>query len=370
MAGFQKIYTSQNQYLEDVARSTGLFDDEYYGIAKETGKDAEYLQLIANMKDNVSSSFDKAFYDKLSGEERFNYLATEQYMDKSSDEYRKSQEYFNQRAKQIKNEEIYSGLNGFQKAAHSFAGFLGNAFIQVGGIFEGLVDSALMSVNFLAQSTGIPLITGKARELDEKTKELIAKDATGYNAAQAAMNDYINAYTFIDKNFVAQTVNDVAAGLVRMIPMFIPGAGQAGYIAYLASGAGNTAQSVIQENPDINYWQMFAYTAASTGLEALTEWASGKLFGDDLVSSIMKGEKYAPTGNIIKTLAKNSATEGLEEFVAELFGGILYNRMIDQTKNVSIADALYAALIGGLTGFLMTGGNVLSTKKLSLYNGK
>ena len=370
MAGFQKIYTSQNQYLEDVARSTGLFDDEYYGIAKETGKDAEYLQLIANMKDNVSSSFDRAFYDKLSGEERFNYLATEQYMDKSSDEYKKSQEYFNQRAKQIKNEEIYSGLNGFQKAAHSFAGFLGNAFLQVGGIVEGLVDSALMSMNFLAQSTGIPLIAGKARELDEKTKELIAKDTTGYNAAQSAMNDYINAYTFIDKNFVAQTVNDVAAGLVRMVPMFIPGAGQAGYVAYLASGAGNTAQGVIQENPDINYWQMFAYTAASTGLEALTEWASGKLFGDDLVSSIMKGEKYAPTGNIIKTLAKNSATESLEEFVAELFGGILYNRMIDQTKNVSITDALYAALIGGLTGFLMTGGNVLSTKKLSLYEGK
>ena len=370
MAGFQKIYTSQNQYLEDVARSTGLFDDEYYGIAKETGKDAEYLALIANMKDNVSSSFDRAFYDKLSGEERFNYLATEQYMDKSSDEYKKSQEYFNQRAKQIKNEEIYSGLNGFQKAAHSFVGFLGNAFLQVGGIVEGLVDSAFMSMNFLAQSTGIPLIAGKARELDEKTKELIAKDTTGYNAAQSAMNDYINAYTFIDKNFVAQTVNDVAAGLVRMVPMFIPGAGQAGYVAYLASGAGNTAQGIIQENPDINYWQMFAYTAASTGLEALTEWASGKLFGDDLVSSIMKGEKYAPTGNIIKTLAKNSATEGLEEFVAELFGGILYNRMIDQTKNVSITDALYAALIGGLTGFLMTGGNVLSTKKLSLHEGK
>lgn len=370
MAGFQKIYTSQNQYLEDVARSTGLFDDEYYGIAKETGKDVEYLTLIANMKDNVSSTFDRAFYDKLSGEERFNYLATEQYMNKSSDDYKKSQEYFNQRAKQIKNEEIYSGLNGFQKAAHSVVGFLGNAFVQVGGILEGLVDSALMSMNFLAQSTGIPLIAGKASELDEKTKELIAKDTTGYNAVQAAMNDYINAYTFIDKNFVAQTVNDVAAGLVRMVPMFIPGAGQAGYVAYLASGAGNTAQGVIQENPDINYWQMFAYTAASTGLEALTEWASGKLFGGDLVSSIMKGEKYVPTGNIIKTLAKNSATEGLEEFVAELFGGILYNRMIDPSKDVRIADALYAALIGGLTGFLMTGGNVLSTKKLSLHEGK
>ena len=367
MAGFQKIYTSQNQYLEDVARSTGLFDDNYYAIAKESGKDVEYLQLVANAKNNLSSTFDKAFYDKLSGEERFNYFATENYMDKSSEDYKKSVDYFNQRAKQIKNEEIYAGLNGLEKALHSTAGLLGNALLQVGGIFEGLVDVSLMSMNFLAQP--FAAMTGNLDELNKKTKELISKDATGYNAAQAAMNDYINAYTFLDKNFVAQTINDVTTGLVRMAPMFIPGVGQAGYAAYLGAAAGNTAQELISTNPDINYWQVFAYTAASTGLEALTEWASGALFGDDIVSSIMKGEKYAPTGNIIKTLAKNSATEGLEEFVAELFGGVLYNAMVGE-KEISITDALYAALIGGLTGFLMTGGNVLSTKKMSLVDGK
>lgn len=375
MAGFQKIYTSQNQYLEDVARSTGLFDDNYYSIAKQSGKDVEYLQLVANAKNNLSSTFDKAFYDKLSGEERFNYFATENYMDKSSEDYKKSVDYFNQKAKQIKNEEIYAGLTGFEKAINSIGGWLGNALLQVGGIVEGLVDASLMSMNFLAQSTGIPLVTGwltgedTAKALNEKTKELIAKDATGYNAAQAAMNDYINAYTFLDKNFIAKTVNDVTAGLIRMAPMFIPGIGQAGYAAYLGAAAGNTAQELISTNPDINYWQVFAYTAASTGLEALTEWASGALFGDDIVSSIMKGEKYAPTGNIIKTLAKNSATEGLEEFVAELFGGVLYNAMVGE-KEISITDALYAALIGGLTGFLMTGGNVLTTKKMSLVDGK
>ena len=62
MAGFRKIYTSQNQYLEDVARSTGLFDDDYYNIAKESKKDLGYITLMANAKDNISSTFDKNIY--------------------------------------------------------------------------------------------------------------------------------------------------------------------------------------------------------------------------------------------------------------------------------------------------------------------
>ena len=365
MAGFQKIYTSQNQYLEDVARSTGLFDDEYYGIAKETGKDAEYLALIANMKDNVSSSFDRAFYDKLSGEERFNYLATEQYMDKSSDEYKKSQEYFNQRAKQIKNEEIYSGLNGFEKTMNSIGGWLGNAFLQVGGIVEGLIDAAIFSGSFLAQSTGIPALIGKADELAAGTKELIGKDTIGYNAAQSAMNDYINAYTFIDKNVVTQAINDITTGIVRMTPMLIPGVGQAGAILYYGSMMGNTAEQAITANPDINYGNLLLYTAGSVGLEALTEWASGKLFGDDLISSLMKGQKYAPTGTIVKTIAKNFGTEALEEAVAELFGSMMYAGLVTGNPEdiASIEDIFYAAIIGGLTGAIMSGGQIVTTKR-------
>ena len=365
MAGFQKIYTSQNQYLEDVARSTGLFDDEYYGIAKETGKDAEYLQLIANMKDNVSSSFNRAFYDKLSGEERFNYLATEQYMDKSSDEYKKSQEYFSQREKQIKNEEIYSGLNGFEKTMNSIGGWLGNAFLQVGGIVEGLIDAAIFSGSFLAQSTGIPALIGKADELAAGTKELIGKDTIGYNAAQSAMNDYINAYTFIDKNVVTQAINDVTTGIVRMAPMLIPGVGQAGAILYYGSMMGNTAEQAITANPDINYGNLLLYTAGSVGLEALTEWASGKLFGDDLISSLMKGQKYAPTGTIVKTIAKNFGTEALEEAVAEIFGSLMYAGLVTGNPEdiASIEDIFYAAIIGGLTGAVMSGGQIVTTKR-------
>ena len=367
MAGFQKIYTSENEYLYDLGKTTGYFDEEYYNLAKESGSDYQYLQMTASLKQTgVSDTFDPVLYNKLSGEERFNYLATENFMDKSSEDYSASSQYFKQREKQIQNEEIYASLSGFEKTMNSIGGWLGNAFLQVGGIVEGLIDAAIFSGSFLAQSTGIPALIGKADELAADTKELIGKDTIGYNAAQASMNDWINKYTFIDKNVVTQAINDVTTGIVRMAPMLIPGIGQAGAVLYYGSMMGNTAEQAITANPDINYGNLLLYTAGSVGLEALTEWASGKLFGDDLISSLMKGQKYAPTGTIVKTIAKNTGTEALEEAVAEIFGSMMYAGLVTGNPEdiASIEDIFYAAIIGGLTGFVMSGGQIVTTRRM------
>jgi hypothetical protein len=369
MAGFQKIYTSENEYLYDLGKTTGYFDEEYYNLAKESGSDYQYLQMMASLKQTgVSDTFDPVLYSKLSGEERFNYLATENFMDKSSEDYSTSSQYFKQREKQIQNEEIYASLNGFEKTMTSIGGWLGNAFLQVGGIVEGLIDAAIFSGSFIAQSTGIPALIGKADELAAGTKELIGKDTLGYNAAQASMNDWINKYTFIDKNVVTQAINDITTGIVRMTPMLIPGVGQAGAILYYGSMMGNTAEQAITANPDINYGNLLLYTAGSVGLEALTEWASGKLFGDDLISSLMKGQKYAPTGTIVKTIAKNFGTEALEEAVAEIFGSLMYAGLVTGNPEdiASIEDIFYAAIIGGLTGAVMSGGQIATTRRMAV----
>ena len=365
MAGFQKIYTSENEYLYDLGKTTGYFDEEYYDLAKESGSDYQYLQMMASLKQTgVSDTFDPVLYYKLSGEERFNYLATENFMDKSSKDYITSSLYFKQREKQIRNEEIYASLNGFEKTINSIGGWLGNAFLQVGGIVEGLIDAGATFVG-----ARVP------EEFKEDVKEFIASDATGYNAAQASMNDWINKYTFIDKNVVTQAINDVTTGIFRMVPMIVGGAlspftggasAAIGTTIYYVSMAGNTAEQAIVANPDINYGNLLVYTAGSVGLEALTEWASGKLFGDDLISSLMKGQKYAPTGTIVKTIAKNFGTEALEEAVAELFGSMMYAGLVTGDVNdiASIGDIFYAAVIGGLTGAVMSGGQIATTKRM------
>ena len=368
MAGFQKIYTSQNEYLYDVGKSTGYFDEEYYQLAKKSGKDFEYLQMMASAKDNISSTFDPVIYNKLSGEERFNYFAVENFMDKSSDDYKQASAYFTQRQKEMQAQEIYDGLNPLEKTINSIGGWVGNALLQFGGIIEGLVDASV-------ELTGALGIISH-----DKASQVIAKDTTTYNAAQAALNEWINQYTFIDKTFVTKAINDVTSGIARMTPMILGGilapatggiSAKVGAGIYYASMAGNTAEQAIMANPDIDYGNLLAHTGLSVGLEAVTEWASGKLFGDDIVMSLIKGQKYAPTGSIIKNIAKNFGTEALEESVAELFGSMLYKDLVDPSAEIaSIGDIFYAALIGGLTGAVMSGGNVLTTTRKSVVDGK
>ena len=373
MAGFRKIYTSQNEYLYDVGKSTGLFDDEYFELAKESGKDLEYLQMMASAKNNISNTFNSGIYWALSGEERFNYFATENFMDKSSQEYKDSQTYFNQRIQQIKNEEIYNSLNNFEKTMSSIGGWFANMTLQLGGLVEGLVD-----VSGLAAGA-----VGGIFDADfaERMKNFVAEDATGYNAAQQSMNDWINKYTFLDKNIVAKGINDITTGIVRMTPMIVgsilaPLTGgistTVGTSIYYASMGGNAAEEAIKANPDINYGALLGYTAGTVGLEALTEWASAKLFGGDTISKLAFGGNAVKSSNILRSMLHDFGTEALEEATSELFGSMLYKALVDPTANIaSIEDILYAAVIGGLTGAIMFGGDVaFGTKRLSVLDGK
>ena len=373
MAGFRKIYTSQNEYLYDVGKSTGLFDDEYFEVAKESGKDLEYLQMMASAKNNISNTFDSGIYWALSGEERFNYFATENFMDKSSQEYKDSQAYFSQRIQQIKNEEIYNSLNDFEKTMNSIGGWFANIPLQLGGLVEGLVDVGALAAGAV----------GGVFDADfaERMKNFVAEDATGYNAAQQSMNDWINKYTFLDKNIVAKGINDITTGIVRMTPMIVgsilaPLTGGiskiVGTTIYYASMAGNAAEEAIKANPDINYGSLLGYTAGTVGLEALTEWASAKLFGGDTISKLAFGGNAVKSSNILRSMLHDFGTEALEEATSELFGSMLYKALVDPTANIaSIEDILYAAVIGGLTGAIMFGGDVaFGTKRLSVLDGK
>ena len=373
MAGFRKIYTSQNEYLYDVGKSTGLFDDEYFEVAKESGKDLEYLQMMASAKNNISNTFDSGIYWALSGEERFNYFATENFMDKSSQEYKDSQTYFNQRIQQIKNEEIYNSLSNFEKTMNSIGGWFANIPLQLGGLVEGLVDVSALAAGAVG---GI-----FDADFAERMKNFVAEDATGYNAAQQSMNDWINKYTFLDKNIVAKGINDITTGIVRMTPMIVgsilaPLTGgistTVGTSIYYASMGGNAAEEAIKANPDINYGALLGYTAGTVGLEALTEWASAKLFGGDTISKLAFGGNAVKSSNILRSMLHDFGTEALEEATSELFGSMLYKALVDPTANIaSIEDILYAAVIGGLTGAIMFGGDVaFGTKRLSVLDGK
>lgn len=374
MAGFQKIYTSENEYLYDLGKTTGYFDEEYYNLAKESGSDYQYLQMMASLKQTgVSNTFDPVLYGKLSGEERFNYLATENFMDKSSEDYVSSSQYFKQREKQIKNEEVFAGLSGFEKTIASIGGWFAGQFVEMGNLWEGLINLTGFAIEGFAETLG-------AKEFAQQTREWYSEDNTGYLGARAALAEWNSKYTFLDKGGVAQAINDVTAGLVRQAPMLIgtltaPVTGGISHVVgtglYYGAMTGNLAEETIQRNPDIDYGALFTYVGGSVGIELITESVSDKIFGPGIISPFRKGI-YTPAKSLIKEITKNFVSEGLEEFYAEIFDNILYRVVVDPTApRTTFSDALYAALIGGLTGAIMSGGTAaLTTKKLSVVNGQ
>lgn len=369
MAGIKKIYTSQNQYVEDLAMSSPYFDYDYYETAKEAGKGLEYTTLMANAKDNISSTFDVGVYDTLSGEDKFNYFATENFMDKSSQEYKDSQSYFSQKIKQIKNEQIYNSLSGFEKFLHTTGGVFANVGLQLVGIVENLIDAAPTVVGQIAGALG-------DEETFQATKEFVAKDTTGYSAAQEELNDYFNKYTFIDKHWFAKGVNDVLSGIARMTPLLVGNliggpAAWAGTAAYYSALYGSSAEELYKNNPNVNWLDSLIYTGGTVGIEAITEWASGKLFGTSWFDPVNPSKPLGSLTTFGKDLWHDVWTEGVEEAISEIFGGALYQHYVDPDKNVSLQDILYAAIIGGVTGGVLSGGRALfGTTRYANYEGK
>ena len=351
MAGYSKIYTSQTDYLYDLAKSQKYFSEEQYAKQTQQATGDDYLAFVATYEKNLPQSFDQGEFDKLNDDDKFAYMLWKADKNTTSEAYKQNEAYFNQKFEQIKNEEIYNSLSGFEKAINTFGGWVGSLLVGAYGTIEGLIDLGGLAVG---------------------AKDFVAKDITGYTALQNALNDWRQAYTFENKQQWLGVMNDVFGAIGQMAPMLITGGASSvvkgmGTAAYYLAMAGSTAESAVRANPDINYGSLLGYTALMTGLEAGTEWLSGKVFGEGLIG--IKGlNTKAITGGMFGTLLHNMGTEAVEEAVSEIFGGLFEYWIVTQDRQSlpTVDKVLYAALIGGLTGGFMTGGRILLTPRMSV----
>ena len=87
-AKFTKTYTSEAEYLYDVATTSDLFDRDLFNELNTKGDGVEFLRYIAGTKNKNADTFDKEKYNLLQGEDKVNYLVREYYTeDKTSKEY-------------------------------------------------------------------------------------------------------------------------------------------------------------------------------------------------------------------------------------------------------------------------------------------
>ena len=346
---YKKQYTSEAEYMYDLARSSELYRDTTYNFVTANNQSEDYAYALAGTKTKESDTFDLIEYDLLSGEDQYMYLLNEYYVDKTEtakDEetgetyniYQRNREYLDYKIEEAIDRQTYESLNGFEKFLHTIGGVVGNAFNELFlGTIEGLVDVGAVIVG---------------------QKDWAATDFTGVQANRESLQRYARAYTYIDKSGFWKGVNDVATGITKMAPLLIPYAGQA---IYFGAMAGNTAEEAIRANPDIDYGSLLLYTAGTTAVEFATEKISSFLFG---TGKLVGGAKSA---NFLTRFGLDFLSEGFEEGVSEIAGSILYQQFVDPNAPIaSFKDVMYASLIGGLIGGIATTGRIAGTRSKTI----
>ena len=373
---FTPTYFNKRQYLYDTALSSDKFNSNKFNEldAIDSQQADMFAELSIGAKNKTSDTFNQIDFDRLNAEDSLLYLYNEFYQDKSEitkDEttgetyniYERNNEYLQYKIQEAIDQEIFNSLNGWEKFWATVGTTLSSAATEIYGVLEGLVDGATLLLGGAADL----LTAGQFHEeISEGTKWAISQDITGVGFLRDEINDITRKYTYIDKSTGWKIFNDVLVGIAQMAPLALntiaPGVGT---FVYYGGMAGRTAEETIVTNPDIDLSALIGYTASSVGVEALVETISSKIFNTPTAVDSLFGGTNAVVrkGGFVRHLFADMLSEGAEEMVSEFANSVLNIAFIDPNAPLaSVQDVLYAGLIGGLIGALVTGGSVATTR--------
>lgn len=254
-----------------------------------------------------------------------------------------------------------------------------------GGFFGG--------IGYLGHKIGLGFLSGIEGIWDYTAGGLADLFGADDWAERQFANDWVN-YNSADEWFNPssgwQTAGDVAGGIGTSLPALV-GAAAGAAIIYFSGGslsgvgakliissisagiagfgaAGNATKEAYRETGELN-GAAYGYGALSGITEAGIEFATagiGKGTGR-IISSLGKtaaketAETVAKTGvkTIFKQIGEDFVTEAFEEGLAEFLSPV-YQRMTynPDAENASAQEIFYAAMIGGLSGMIMSGSSI------------
>lgn len=254
-----------------------------------------------------------------------------------------------------------------------------------GGFFGG--------IGYLGHKIGLGFLSGIEGIWDYTAGGLADLFGADDWAERQFANDWVN-YNSADEWFNPssgwQTAGDVAGGIGTSLPALI-GAAAGAAIIYFSGGslsgvgakliissisagiagfgaAGNATKEAYRETGELN-GAAYGYGALSGITEAGIEFATagiGKGTGR-IISSLGKAaaketaETVAKTGvkTIFKQIGEDFVTEAFEEGLAEFLSPV-YQRMTynPDAENASAQEIFYAAMVGGLSGMIMSGSSI------------
>lgn len=246
----------------------------------------------------------------------------------------------------------------------------------------------LGGVGYLFEKVGLGFLSGIEGIWDYGAGGIAKLFGADDWAEQQFSNDWVN-YSHADEWFNPsegwQVAGDVAGGIGTSLPA-IAGVAAGAAIAYFSGGtlsplaagiisgsiagfgaAGNATKEAYHETGNLGAKE-FGYGFLSGATEAGVEFLSAGLAKGTgrIVSSIAKStaketaETVAKTGakSVIKNLVSDFAQEAFEEGLSEVLSPV-YQRMTfnPDAENATPQEVAYAALVGGLSGLVMSGGS-------------
>lgn len=227
------------------------------------------------------------------------------------------------------------------------AGRAGTDFLRVG---EGVVDAALVPIDLLTGNVE----QAKSRFLDSPVDAMRERLDREYNPGK-----------------VAGFIGDIAGGIGQSIGYgLISAIPYAGTPMMYSSIVEQSISSAAEQTGEVG-WKEVGYGATAGAVEGLLESKLGagvnavksigsailKKTGVNLTKSAAKAGGKTMLKSVLTDTAKGFAGEFAEEAISEAIDPLLLRRFgIDENAKGSIGDVLYAGLIGGLSGGIMSAG--------------
>ena len=120
---YRRQYTNEAEYILDVAKGSDLFRTDTFN-ALDDEQAIDYSYAVAGTKNKKSDTFNINNYDMLGAEDKFVYLMNEYYADKNTEEYKKTEEYINQRLESARNKMTFESLSELEKIFNSGVGII------------------------------------------------------------------------------------------------------------------------------------------------------------------------------------------------------------------------------------------------------
>ncbi|MBQ7333204.1 MAG: hypothetical protein IJW38_02525 [Clostridia bacterium] len=258
--------------------------------------------------------------------------------------------------------------NGFWGGIGYTAEKLGLGFLST---FEGLIDYA---------AGGIAKLLGD----DKAAEDIFNNDWVNYNHADEWYNPD-EGWKLAGDVFggIGTSLAGITAGAVTALATGGAGAGIAASLVAGGGAAGNATKEAYRETGKLD-GKAFQYGALSGVTEGVLEAITGGLgagsariaksigsslarkSGKELAEATVKSTAKKALLTMGKDFAGEAFEEGMSEILAPLYQRWTYN---PEAENASWQEIGYSALVGGLSGVLMGGGQVTINSSANLISG-